>query len=133
MIDFIPSIKIKFYFAGYEFDLDQVTSRLGIVPDVARTRDDWPTKHYVETIWAIEIEEYNCIAISLLFEKLLAIIKSKGAIIRDICSDCDAEVGFVIVAHYQDGSKPELTLTREIISFAASINAEIGFDIYCYE
>jgi len=133
MTDFVPSVKIAFYFIAEEFDLEQVTSRMGMTPDGTRTRDDWPTEYFVKTIWSLEIKEENCIAVSLLFDKLIDILEEKSGVIRNICNDYNIEASFEVTIHCQDGDNPELVLTREIISFAASINAEISFDLYCYE
>jgi len=130
MNNFVPSIRIAFYLAADDFNLDEVTRRMGMTPDKARTRDDWPTEHYVKTVWSIETKEENCVAVCLLFEKFLDVLKGKEVIIKDICKDYNIEASFEIIIHCQDGNNPELVLTRDIISFAASIGAEIGFDIY---
>ena len=131
--DFVPSIKVIFCLEADEFNLNQVTERMELIPSEVRTRDSFPTEYYVKTIWSLEIIEENCEAVSIVFEKLLDSLKGKEEIIRNICDDYDIEAGFVVVIHCQDGDNPEIVLPREIISFAAAINAEIGFDLYCYE
>ena len=137
MDDFIPSIKVAFYISADKFDIDEVTRKVGINPTGTRTNADFPEQSIAagvaKTIWWFEVEEENCIAVSILFKKLLIILDSKSKIINAICNDYGLETGFEVVIHCQDGNNPELVLTREIVAFAASINAEIGFDLYCYE
>jgi len=131
--DFIPSIKVTFYITADEFDLDEVTHRLRITPTKTRTKDSFSPQVSAYTVWALEIKEGNCIAVSIVFEKLLTILQDKEEIINRICSDYSTKTGFEVVIHAQDGDLPEIVLPREVVSFAAAINAEIGFDLYCYE
>ena len=56
----------------------------------------------------------------------------KQAIINCICRKIDIIVDFVVVIKMTNENGPEIYLPQNIVSFAASINAEIGFDIYCY-
>lgn len=129
----IPSIKISFYITGDNYDLEEATKRIGIVPTMARTKGSLPPNALAYTIWAINIKEENCIAVSILFERMLSILDGKANIINELCNDYSLATGFEVVIHMKDGDSPEVVLPREVISFAAAINAEIGFDIYCYE
>ena len=137
MNDFIPSIKITLYLSAEEFDLDEVTNRLEITPTETRLKNNFPPQSIAadvaRTLWCIDIKEENCIAVSILFEKLLNILDGKSEIIRAVCNDYNLETAFEVVIHMKDGDSPEVILPREVISFASAINAEIGFDLYCYE
>lgn len=133
MNDFVPSIKVTFYLSADEFDLDEVTQKIGIIPTIARKKDSFPPTALACTIWALSIKEERCKAICFLFEELLNMLRPKEKLITDICKDYNIEASFEVVIHMQDGDGPEIVLPREVISFAATINAEIGFDIYCYE
>lgn len=133
MNEIIPSIKVAFSLIADYFDLDQVTNKIGVTPDSVRTRDSWPSKYYVKTVWSMERKKDNCIAVSDVFEKLINVLKGKEEIIKKFCSDYGIETSFEVVIHMNDGDSPKIVLPREIVSFAASVNAEIGFDIYCYE
>jgi hypothetical protein len=133
----IPSIKVIFCLFADEFDIDDVTRKLGIIPTDTRTRDSFPSQSIAagvaKTEWCLEIKEENCIAVAILFEKMLEILREKETLINEICDDYNLESSFVVVIHMQDGDSPEVVLPREVISFAAAISAEIGFDLYCYE
>jgi len=134
---FIPSIKVALYLIADEFDLDRVTEMIGVIPTETRTRESFPRQSISAGIakseWSVEIMQENCIAVSTLFEELLMVLKGKEDIIRRVCEDFCIDTGFLVVIHMKDGDSPEVILPREVISFAAAIRAEIGFDIYCYE
>lgn len=137
MSDFIPRIEVTFYIMADEFDLNEVTCRLGVTPTETRTKDSYPHQSIAagvaHTEWSIDLVEENCIAVSFLFEKLLNVLSGKEKLITQVCDDFNLEAGFVVVIHMKDGDSPEVILPREVVAFAAAINAEIGFDLYCYE
>jgi len=132
-VDRLTEMKISFYFAGDLFDLNYVTSRMGITPTETRTKDSFPPTGLAHTEWSIEFCQEKCKAVSILFKMLIDLLGGKEDIIRSICNEHDIEAGFVIVIHMENANGPEILLPREAVSFAASINAEIGFDLYCYE
>ena len=137
MNDFMPSIKVTLYLGADEVDLDVVTQRLGIVPTETRTKDSFPLQSiitgFAKNIWSIGIIEENCIAVSIPFERMLEILKGKEAQINGLRNEYGFDASFVVVIHMKDGDSPEVVLPREVITFTAAIDAEIGFDLYCYE
>jgi hypothetical protein len=137
MNDFIPSIKVMFCVVADEFDIDQVTRRMGLIPTETRTKDCFPPQSIIagvaSTLWVMEVKEEHCWGVRSLFEEMLDILRGKEVLIKEICDDYSLEVNFEVVIHMKDGDSPEVVLPREVVSFAAAINAEIGFDIYCYE
>ena len=136
MDDFIPSIKVKFFITGDDFDLDEVTNRVGINPTRARTKDSFPPQTiqagFACNEWLIETTEENCLAVAIKFEEMLSMLKGKTENIKSLCDDYNLETGFVIVIHMVGEDNPEMILPREVISFAASMNADIAFDMYVY-
>ena len=137
MNDFIPSIKVIFCLSANEFNLDEVTCRLGVAPTRTKTRDSFPPQSIAadvaKTMWAIEIKEDNCWGVRVLFREILKILCGKEQLIKRLCDDYNLEVHFEVVIHMKDGDSPEVVLPQEVILFAAAINAEIGFDLYCFE
>jgi hypothetical protein len=137
MDDFVPSVKVIFCMAADEFDLDTVTRRIKITPTETRKRESFPPQSIeagvAKTEWSIEMCEENCTDVAIPFERMLSILAAKSKTIRTVCCDYNLEACFVVVIHMKDGNSPEVVLSREIVAFAASINAEIGFDLYCYE
>jgi len=127
-----PVISISFFFTGDYFDLDKVSSAMNIIPTETRISDSFKITYFAHTEWSIEIIETDCRAVSVVFEKLIDLLKDKKEIIRDICSK-NIEVGFTVVIHQKKEDSLEIVLSREIINFSASIEAEIGFDLYYYD
>jgi len=131
--DFIPSINVYFYITADEFDLSEVTRKLGVMPTSTRTKDDFPPQGLACTEWVLETGREDCIAVSIQFEKMLQMLDGKANVIKNVCNEYNLETGFVVAIHMMHGERPEILLPPEVISFAASINADIGFDLYCYE
>ena len=125
-----PCVCVSFFFAGACFDIDKVSS-MGIVPSETRLRDSFKLSYFAHTEWSVEIVENNCIAVSDVFEKLINLLDGKQEQIKNICEQ-DIEAGFVVVIHMEKDESLDMTLTRDVIAFAASVNAEIGFDLYYY-
>ena len=133
MTNFIPSIKVSLYISGDELNFEKVTRKIGVVPTRTRTKDSFPPQALACNLWSVDIKEENCWGVSVVIEKVLEIFKGKESIINEVCTDYNLETSIEIVIHVQDGDSPEVVLPREVISFASMINAEIGFDLYCFE
>ena len=133
MDDFIPSIKVIFGIFADEFDLDEITRRIGVIPTKARTKDSFRVQTLACTEWVLETGQENVIAIDIQFKKMLKMLEGKADVIKRVCDEYNLETNFVVVIHTMVCEEPELVLSREVIAFAAAINAEIGFDLYSYE
>ena len=131
-MDEISRIRITFYLSADEFDLENTTQKMGIVPTIARRKSDFPPTGLARTLWGIDLVEEDCIAVSILFKKLLKILESKQQTINAMCSEFGLKTSFEIAIHMNHPHHPEMVLTSDIVEFAASIGAEIGFDLYCY-
>jgi len=66
------------------------------------------------------------------FQKLVDIFKEKTEIINQLCSNLNLEVSLVTVIHAKIGNRPLNGISKEIVKFMASIDADMGFDLYCY-
>ena len=132
MEEYIPSINVILYITADEFDLDEVTRKIGVVPTSTRTKDSFPPQGLACTIWALETGRESCIAVAIQFEKLLKLLEGKADVIMNVCDEYSLSAGFEVIIHTECANNPELILPREVVSFAAAINAEIGYDLYCY-
>lgn len=126
----LPQIKVSFFFVGDKFSLNDVTNEMQIVPTKTREKDSFPIKELAKTFWVIETDKECCKAVTLQFEKLIKILSGKEKIINQICNKYEIKAEFCVTIWMENGDKPEIVLTNEIISFLASINAEVGFDLY---
>ena len=136
MENITPSIKVTLFLTADEFDLDEVTRKMDILPTTTRTKDSFPpqsiTAGFARTGWALEIEEEHCLALSILFERLIEILRGKEGIINGFQNDYGIEASISISIHMHQAANPEIWLPQEAVKFAATINASIGFDIYSY-
>lgn len=137
MGDQMPSIKIKFHISADTFEISEVTRKIGVVPTKTRTKESFPIQSIVAgtacTLWTLETETEDCLAVSIVFDNMMSMLNGKSEIIKSVCDDKKLSTSFEVVVRMYNGNNPELVLPREVISFAASIGAEISFDLYCYD
>jgi len=143
----LPNVKVDFYLSGpvgYDFDPGEITDAIGVSPSSLRTLEDWPDaiKHPssklpegigVHVSWSLSTETEPCRAISIPFDKMIEKLKGKESAINQMREKHNLRVNFTVVVGMEVGDGPEIFLEEYINSFAASINASIGFDLYIDE
>lgn len=129
-MEILPQIRVSFFFTGDEFNTEDVTSRMNIAPTKIRKRQDFPVEEFAHTSWKMDTEKESCNVISLQFNKIVKLLIGKESIINQLCSEYNITIRFVVSVFMVNGDMPEMVLTKEIIAFLASINAEVGFDLY---
>lgn len=130
MMEILPQIRVSFFFTGDEFDTEDVTSRMGITPTKIRKKEDFPIRKLAHTSWEIDTEKESCNVTSRQIGKLIKLLIGKELIINQLCSEYNITPGFTVSVFMINGDMPEMVLSKEIITFLASINAEVGFDLY---
>ena len=122
---------------GEDFDLDVVTDTLGIKPTRARKKSEFPQPSIdsgiAGTHWSYKVREEYCDDISIPFDKILNVFNGKASIINKLCKDMNLYTFFSVIIHVKTGNRPLNDISKEALSFVASINATIGFDLYCYD
>lgn len=126
----LPQVRVSFFFTGDEFSINNVTNAMKVQPTYAREKKDFPIQQIAKTTWVLETDKESCKAVAWQFEKLLRELGGKERIINHICNENGISAEFCVTVWMENGDKPEMVLTKEIISFLASINAEVGFDLY---
>lgn len=130
-MDILPQIKASFFFSGVnDFNFNDVSEIMNLIPTETRKKDDFPIKELANPFWSLDTKKEFCKAVSIQIGKLIDLLLGKEMLIQQICNKYDVEAGFLINIWMENGDKPEMLLTKEIISFSSSINAEIGFDLY---
>lgn len=122
---------------GEDFNIDEVTDRLGTKPTRAGKACDLPQASIdsgiAKTGWCFEVREIKCDDISIPFDKMFNLLSSKKNIILELCKDMNLEVTFCVILHIESNSIRALgDISREAISFVTSIKGSIGFDCYFY-
>ena len=114
-----------------------------IIPTRSRGLEDWPDtirSPKIELpeelkpryIWQYDIGYKKCRLVRERFSEMLELLYGKETIINDLKKLYSLRTSFSVGIHAQHDQHnlPELVLTKEIITFAASIEADIGFDMY---
>jgi hypothetical protein len=144
MYEKAPEIKISFFFEGQcgeAIELDKITESLAIYPTKIRKLDDWPEaikRPKVELpvelrprcTWELDFDHKECMMVPHRFEEVITTLQGKEETINDLCASENLQTGFVVVIYAHHDCMPGIILTKEIVEFAASIRADIGFDMY---
>jgi hypothetical protein len=130
----IPTIRVKIYLTADKFDLAEVTRRIGVIPTRAREKSEWPQVSidlgFAVDEWNYETPEKQCLSVEESFREMLAIMAPKITVIKELIQEFQLETSLLVIVCGETMNLPEMYLSKEIIAFAASINASIGFDMY---
>jgi len=130
----VPQIKAELFISGQDFDPNLITDSIGINPTCVRKREDFPKASIdcgvAHTFWKWETMREKSYAVSNQMEEMLQSISGKEKRINELCKKYKLETIIVIIIHMRRNNPPEMVLSKEIVAFIASINAEIGFDMY---
>lgn len=123
-----------FGFSSNEIDLDEITAKMGLSPTRTRRKEDYPWQSIeaglAKTYWDVEIRE-NHSNIIIPFRKLIDILSSKVNIINELSCKFNCATYFDVVIHAcAEKWLPIIEVSKDIMTFVISINADIGFDIY---
>ena len=117
---------------GDDFELSNVSSKLGIFPTYTRNKDELLKngREFGRTEWGIGFECEPSIDIEDQYRKILSMVQDKTDILTQLCVECDAEWHILFVVYIENGDVPALYLSKGFIAFAAAIGAQVGFDTY---
>ena len=118
--------------AGDSFDIDYVTGVLGIHPTIVRRKGEvlHNGRLFESTIWGIGTEYEISRDIASQYSKILHAVQEKTELLARICTECQAEWYIDFVIYIENGINPAMHLSKEIVSFAGAIGAQIDFDMY---
>lgn len=132
----MPLLNVEFCLTGNEVDLGDITAALNIEPTKTRLKKDWPNSTILAglacDLWRLSTPQETCKSVSEQCKKLINQLIGKEEIIKQLCEKYNLYAHFEVVIHMQTMNGPEISLEREIVLFLASINADIGFDVYAY-
>jgi hypothetical protein len=133
--DYSPVLKMKLVLSRKtNFDFQEVTDRIGLLPTRTRSYEDYPQVSrdmgYAGAVWVYYTEEEECRDVNEQLLKLKGILHGKEQAILDIVQQFDLNVSIVVIVNGDVAHMPAFWLSTETIAFAASINAEVSFDMY---
>ncbi|MEB2302118.1 DUF4279 domain-containing protein [Lysinibacillus xylanilyticus] len=128
-------VMVYFSLYGDAFPIDDVTGKLGVTPTEAYKKDDLiPNRSTVcyrkETSWDLGTGYQVSLDVNNQFQQIIDKLQNKSLIINDIKEAYTLECKFFIAVIIKEGNTPALYLDKDIIKFAANIEAEIDVDLY---
>lgn len=117
---------------GNDFDLDYVTNILEISPTYTRDKNEILRngEKFGHTEWGTYTEYEQSFDIEIQLDKVLIPYRNKVDLMNKIRIECNAEWNVVIVIYIRNGHKPALGFSKHNLKFLASIDADVGFDLY---
>ena len=128
------NVKACFTICSDRLDHSEITKKLKIVPSYVRHSNEilGNGRLFGHDEWGIETDYDISLDISEQLSKMMDVIVDKGIAIRKLCEKFNANNSFLVVINLENGQIPVMSLNSNFIEFAASINAEIGFDVHFY-
>lgn len=128
-------INIEFCIKGENVNPVDITKIIGIVPSRFYSKGDQIKNKPMfrdHSLWGIETGFQLSFDINNQLKMIIDTLDSKKAVIKKIANQYNALVSFIITVNFIDEDKPAIYLTKEVISFAHEIGADIQFDYYFY-
>lgn len=128
-------IMVYFSLYGDEFPLDDVTEKIEVTPTKTYKKGDLiPNRstacYRKETSWDLGTGYQVSLDVNNQLQQIINKLQNKASIINEIKEAYSVECKFFIVVKIEQGNTPALYLVKDIIKFAASIEAEFDVDLY---
>jgi len=132
----MSEVKVEFCIVGDNFVPKEITELLRVFPTVSYCKGDkfmgGPEKNIPmkrkECCWRLETEYINTIDVDSEIRKVYDLLRDKREVFNEIKSRFSVMYKFVIVIYFDDN--PILSIERDIVKFAAEIDASFDFDTY---
>jgi hypothetical protein len=126
-------VHVTFRLVGEDFDTDEITRQLDILPTKSRKKNQSP-KVLIENgnafaYWIFRTEDVESSFVSEEFKKLRDLLSDKKEIILQLCEKYSLETQIDVVISASLESIPEIFLEKEDIEFASFLETGIGFDL----
>ena len=115
---------------GEVFDPKLVTETIGIVPEIIRLPDEklGNGRCFGHTEWSIIFVKEKCKDISELLKTIRIQFIDKADVLLEVATACNAVWHLLFYFESTGDDMPAVYFSKNEVSFAASIGAEIGFD-----
>ena len=131
-MDMLPQIEMSFILTGQENCLEKITNTLEIVPSHVKRKEEYKLAEFSNYMWELTTGKQYSKSVNFQSQEILKMLKGKEKQIKYFVNHYKLKTDLLIIIHAQIGDGPEISLSQEIIKFAAEIAAEISFDIYYY-
>ena len=125
-------VSVSLTLIGDDFDLAYVSNTLNILPTYTRNKDEvlGNGRLFGHTEWGIGTDYEPSHDIGIQIQRILDTILDKEDTLQTICTECNAQWHILVVIYIVKGKTPIMILPKKLISIAAAIEAQIGFDTY---
>jgi len=127
-----PLIEMSFLLTGQKDYLQEITDTLSIKPSRIRRKEEFRLEEFSCFMWELTTGKQHSKCVKVQSEELLKQLQGKENLILGLKKDYELNVDLLVTIHAENCDGPEITLSKEIITFAAQIGSEIGFDMYFY-
>jgi len=126
---------VYFSLYGEDFPIDEVTVRLKVRPTETYKKGDIipnrsTNRYRSETSWDLGTDYQDSLDVNKQLQEIIDKLQNKSSTINEMKDAYSLECKFFIVIIIENGNTPALYLDKEIIKFAASIEAEFDVDLY---
>ncbi len=128
-------ILAEFKLTGTNFNPEEVTSLLGIVPTKTWRKDDQTLDSLLTRKrdgWRLSTGEEESLDLNNQLRPVLDQLKPHFSKIKDVCARLHLEVEMGFAVNVENGETPALHFDKDIVQIAADLNAEIDIDLYVF-
>lgn len=129
----MPKIGVNFFISGVgykDFDLDEVTAKLGIEPTRTQKQEVLRNGTVKPTYWLFALPKVEALAIDDCMNEMRLMLSGKESAINELCESRGLSADFEVNITAASDELPEIYITSDFNAFAGSINADIGIGMY---
>lgn len=128
------NIKVEFSIFGEEIQIDYVSTKLNIKPDLFYKKGD-PIKNNTlykrkEDCWSINTGYQESLDINEQLKQIFDLINGKEKELLKVKNLYNLDMKFDVVINIENNELPAVYLEKHFINFISQIGAEIDFDMY---
>ncbi len=129
----MPKIGVKFFITGEDhkdFDLDEVTAKLGIEPTRTQKQEVLRNGTVKATYWLFALPKVEALSIDDRMNEMRLILSGKKDIIKQLCESRGLCATFEVNITAASDELPEIYITSDFLAFAGELNADLGIAMY---
>jgi hypothetical protein len=126
------TVMVEFAMGGEEFNPDEVTKLLGILPTETRIKGSMTDGQYhpaIETTWCLRNYENSINNLDQQLCQIINRIKDKTEILLKLKKEYNLYYIFIIVAYIYDDIESDIYLKRNTLDFISLLDAKLTIEI----
>lgn len=129
----MPKIGVNFFISGVndqDFDLDEVTAKLGIEPTRTQKQEVLRNGTVKPTYWLFALPKVEALAIDDRMNEMRLLLSGKESAINELCEIRGLSADFEVNITAASDELPEIYITSDFLAFAGELNADLGIAMY---